>query len=122
MMATTRPSSSACASCCGRRLTRWARDAIDAAELAGRKARARRQAAAERHQRAAPWVSMNLFFRHVVEPRFDLFGACDAAARAAAWARAPGVYAGALKRLGVEAAQAAFCSLNGRNFRNERIG
>ena len=83
---------------------------------------ARAHAAARAAGSHAPWVSMNLFFRHVVEPRFDLFGACDPAARAAAWARAPGVYAGALKRLGVEAAQAAFCSLHGRNFRNERIG
>jgi len=64
----------------------------------------------ERAARRRPWVSMNLFFRHAIEPRFDLFASCDAAAVAEARARMPPAHASVLEQLGVFAGQRAYCA------------
>ena len=45
-----------------------------------------------------------------IEPRFDVFASCDAAAVAEARARMPPTHASVLEQLGVLAAQRAFCA------------
>ena len=90
----------------------WLHAVLDnAAPIGGGSAGANRGGSGgKRVARRRPWVSMNLFFRHAIEPRFDLFASCDMAEVASARARMPPTHASVLGQLGVSGAQRAYCA------------